>query len=529
MGLKKISTIQKNRSKWDELSLIFYIILYFIVNLLTLTSYPFVHSDEPWLAALSLEYLQKKSIFVTESFFDLMPRQPHAIKSLFHGLQSLFISLFGYSIHSVRLVSLLAGIFILFVLYKYAKSLYPRGFFSVLLTALFSLNIQFIYASHFARQEILLLLVLCLSYTLYSSKTEAFLKKSIIIPCIIGLSIGFHPNAFIIAVMMGLIYCKDLWRGFIELKTFLSFAGILSLFAVIYIGISLIGNPNFFTDYWGYGTTLSVNAGLGDRWMNFLHFYSKIYQQIAGTYYLPDLKFFFITALFIVFSSLFFVCKSTLKKESLQNNTEILNGYLLLIGFNIAIFMIGRYNPTSILFFIYPIYIIGFTLLRRVPISANIKLGIVFLLCLISAAQFHTEYEPFEHDDYTHYIHEIQQNLPKNPVVLGNLSSGFAFEGIEFYDIRNLGYLHNSSVEEYLLMHHINTIIYYEEYDYIHRNQQWEILYGDDKTYYDELNKIIASHGKLLHQFEDTVYGNRIVPYIHDYPWQVKIYRLSFE
>ncbi|MEG0271461.1 MAG: 4-amino-4-deoxy-L-arabinose transferase, partial [Clostridia bacterium] len=70
--------------------------LWFLLNLLFLTRYPYMHSDESWLAGLSRSMLSNHSIGVTESFFDLKPRYPHAIKLLFQLLLMPFMALLGH-------------------------------------------------------------------------------------------------------------------------------------------------------------------------------------------------------------------------------------------------------------------------------------------------------------------------------------------------------------------------------------------------------------------------------------------------
>ena len=61
-----------------------YLIIWFVINLLFLTQFPFVHTDEPWLSGLSRSILENDSPTVTEDFFDLYERHPHALKILFH-------------------------------------------------------------------------------------------------------------------------------------------------------------------------------------------------------------------------------------------------------------------------------------------------------------------------------------------------------------------------------------------------------------------------------------------------------------
>ena len=106
----------KNISKKIEARHI--ILLFFIFNLFFLTNFPFVHSDEAWLSGLSRQIMQTKNPASTEAFFDLLPRQPHAIKILFHLLQIIFIQFFDYKIFTFRLISLLTGSLSLFIFYK---------------------------------------------------------------------------------------------------------------------------------------------------------------------------------------------------------------------------------------------------------------------------------------------------------------------------------------------------------------------------------------------------------------------------
>ena len=82
-----------------------YVAAFSLVSLLFLERFPYVHSDESWLAGLSRGMLEEGSIGVTEAFFDAKPRYPHAIKTLFHLMQAGMISVFGYSVRTVRLLS----------------------------------------------------------------------------------------------------------------------------------------------------------------------------------------------------------------------------------------------------------------------------------------------------------------------------------------------------------------------------------------------------------------------------------------
>jgi deoxyuridine 5'-triphosphate nucleotidohydrolase len=72
---------------------------------------------------------------------------------LFHTIQVIFIEILGYRIFSVRLVSLIFGALTLFYLYKLSKLILKEDIYSLIPSILMAMDVQFIYASHFARQE----------------------------------------------------------------------------------------------------------------------------------------------------------------------------------------------------------------------------------------------------------------------------------------------------------------------------------------------------------------------------------------
>lgn len=130
---------------------------------LFLTKYPYVHSDEAWLSGLTRQIVETGDFGATEAFFDLKERNPHALKILFHALQALAMRLGGYQIATFRLLSLLAAAPVLIVFYAAARRLFAGHSLPLLAAALLALDIQFIYASHMARQEIFILFAMALN------------------------------------------------------------------------------------------------------------------------------------------------------------------------------------------------------------------------------------------------------------------------------------------------------------------------------------------------------------------------------
>lgn len=508
-----------------------YLCIYTLLGLLTLTIFPRVHSDETWLGSLSYAMMKSKSLFTTEPFFDLFPRTPHTMKILFHSLQQLPIRFLGLSIYNIRLVSLFFGLLILILLFKLLSHLFKYQLSALFITILTSLSLPFIYASHFARQEIILVFILIFCYYLY---IKEYKYNSLLIPFIIGISISFHPNAFIIACMIGLVLLKDYIIKKVKPLTIITYIGILSLCALGNIVISLIQNPNFITDYINYGSTLSVTAPPASRLMNFNDFYLKLYYQISGTYYIPPMKVLMIaTGLFMIIALVIIVIRriGNIIDTSIYD-TSIINSLLMLIAFNIGIFIIGRYNTTSIVFALIPSILLISSIfglfLQQISIKKNtFVFATISVLIVILTYSSYTEINSLKHINYSKYEEEIASAISNDSIVLGNLSSSFVFKDIVFKDIRNLDYLEEESVYNYLVNNKINTIVYYEEYDYIHRNQNWEILYGDDELYYDDLNQLILDYGTVIHEFENMDYGTRIIRYMGEYPWKVTIYQLD--
>src|SRR6056297_241485 len=210
--------------------------IYIVVNILLLSQFPFIHSDESWLSGLTRQIMSgiasenPASLVLTEPFFDLLPRFPHFIKMLFHALQWPFLAVFGYTPLAPRLLSLSAACLALWFFYRTAGALAQdsesasssgrsltssRASISFGTVSLLALDIQFIYAAHFGRQEILLVAALTTALWLYFRGEQTALDGKAGVghraaAMIIGLSIGIHPNAFLISLPIGAFLLIDL-------------------------------------------------------------------------------------------------------------------------------------------------------------------------------------------------------------------------------------------------------------------------------------------------------------------------------
>ncbi|MEA3423412.1 MAG: glycosyltransferase family 39 protein [Bacillota bacterium] len=491
--------------------ILIFLIIYGIVSFSTITIFPFVHSDEAWLAGLSNTIITETTIDTTESFFDLYPRNPHAIKVLFNFVQMFFIQVFGLNITAMRLISLIFSLISSYlfnnIVYSLTKSK-SIAFFSMLL---FIINIQFIYMSHFARQESILLFLLLLNIAyLYKSKKPLPLVSGLIS----SVGVGIHPNSFIIFLPI-LAY----WILGKKIKDIVIYLLTLSFSALLFILWSFSLDPNFINNYLNYGDELGVKMTLIDKAYQIKYFYLKLYYGISGTYYTPNIKAIFYISILTILSTLYLICKRKIKPNVL----------ICFIAINIGYIFIGRYNQTSIIFIIPFIVLMISEILLNIDKKHLRNAVIVFILLIISINTFVNMNNHYYSETYDDYLNNLELILPENAVVLGNLNTLFAFNTNRFYDYRNLGYLPiDKTFANYIYERNIEYIIYPEEMDFIYNTRPlWNGLYGNVYPYYEDMKNFFDNSCTIVGNFNSPVYGMRIVRYIEDKEYNIVVYKVK--
>jgi hypothetical protein len=572
---------KKKHTSNFTLSLLIPIILsvgYVVINLFFLVDFPFVHSDETWLGGLTRSMAAEGSLAATESFFDLYERNPHALKSFFHLLQLGWTTLTGYSLFSLRLLSLTAGSLFLFFLYRFIREFvrfshlsdsisWRAAFFGTLLTAV---DLQFIYASHTGRQEIWLLLLLIV--VLYV--TTRVLRKSVTVPehqglwrqsalvgLILGMAYGFHPNAAVISMPVFVLWGFFLAAGMTEknrrktLRTarqaFLPFILAYTSAAALFFIASLIMNGNFIPDYLAYGESLGVKASIARKITGLYGFYQKLFSQISGTYYTPDIR-----PQFLFYGTLYAASLFLLASRNLRRGL----GFLLsgAAAVQAAFIAIGRYGqPSAVLNLPLAVtlasLLFAFLVERAEKFSGKIRhsaaVGITLLsTVLILGNALHTAGEVRrqvrENTRYTAYLDQIREAVPADKKVLGNINAEPAFAVGDLYDWRNIGALaetiektdgagetdegsDRSSFAGYIRSRNIAYIIYPEEMDVIYRQRPvWNGLYGALDPLYEEMQLFFLQQCEIVSRFSSRTYAMRIVRYQQEADWNVTVYRV---
>ncbi|BES66761.1 hypothetical protein SANA_32000 [Gottschalkiaceae bacterium SANA] len=488
---------------------------FFLSQIPGLTRYPFMHSDESWLSGLTRMMMESNSLRVTEPFFDLYPRNPHAIKSTYHLLQALFIQVFGYELFSIRMMSLIFGCASLYIFYRILEKTGLSWAWASLGTLILAAQPDFIYASHFARQEIVVSFFLLFASWMWLNKKRKLSLLGLFI------ALGLHPNAYLgvfALLCSGTAFNwsqKEARHQLIKMISWL--AGITGF----YVLASFWMNPNFITDYLAYGSSLGVTADVGGKFLGFFMFFKKLWLGISGTYYLPPLR----LALSLIAIGLPVSLWLGIRKK--QNIFLALAIHQL--AWCLGIFIVGRYNATSV-FFLLPAACLIFIIfiekyIPQIP-AWILTAGLIVVFSVTSMG----EITQLPKNHYENYLNKIQAVLPADAVVLANLNTEFLFEAGQLYDYRNLAYLDPevNRLESYLMERGISHILYADELDFIHRNPQpWQVLYGPDESWYTDMQSFLAENCQEIATLPAPIYGNRIVPFLNDPFWQLHIYQIK--
>jgi hypothetical protein len=532
---KRLIFIRKKPGFWAGF---FILLLYVALHFLTLYRYPFVHSDEAWLAGLSRSMADTKSLASTEDFFKLTPRYPHAIKSAFHLLQIPFLEI-SYSPLMARLPGLFAGFGILYLLVKIAKTFRLAGGTKYLPAVLLGLDSQFWYCSHFARQEILLVFLMLLATLLSLRENKRILSA---LPLVLGFFI--HPNGAIIVLPVVFIHLFHLLSSRkkgnqiscgkplqSQAITLLYFVLIVVAGAIAVVGFSLLMDPDFILHYRRFGESVGVTDSILVKALRLPRFYSKMLKQIAGTYYLPPVQFSFLIFL------LSFPVSAILgwKRRASEPNTGSLL-FLLFLCINLGYIAIGKYSPPGLIF-IYPFGYLAFGVMTHNLLrSSEKKHGLKYLLIAAVVAvvtssgviTFTEIYREMSRDSYADLTELVKKEVPEEGIVLANLNTGFMFNSGRIIPWRDLEYLRQEQLGDWLKLQGVEWVITSDELDLVYgKRPVWKNLYGN-LSWYPALHTLLQEKGELVSEKVSPIYGMRIIPLQDTYASSIRIYYLRW-
>lgn len=510
-----------------------YIAIYILGSCIFLTDFPWVHSDESWLAGLSRNIAEHLDFSVTEAFFDAKPRYPHAIKILFHALQIVVCFFAGYSITPLRMISLIACAISLFFFYKIAEKLLNNHLAAFFLMVIYSFDIQFIYISHMARQESLLLLAMTLCLYLFVQKESPnTIKHGVVLGIITGLSVGLHPNSLIIATTIGCCFLAHLvTHPSTSKKPLITYISITGGIATTFVALSYCFDSHFLTHYFSNGAEeFGITASPVNRFSNLGSFFQRLFLQEGGTYYVADIRlqlllFLFVTMLMLLY---FFVMRK--ESEAQESCSHAITLLFAEFGVIAGIFLIGRFSQLSIVF-LFPIgwLLTGMALsLFDSSIKRTCYILLILCVCFISFMNI----KPFlSGETYEDYLSQISTYTSPEDSVIANLNMDFYFENGSLHDYRNLPYAikKDGTLDTYIAEHQIEYIFYSAELTYYFEHRPYyNSLYGNI-MFSEDLLRYCESECEYLGSFQNTRYAPRILELIGKEEYsEVKVYKTKY-
>jgi len=505
-------------SRKERLWIFGFLLLWFGLNLLFLTRYPLVHSDEAWLSGLTRNMMAQGSVSVTEPFFDLKPRYPHAIKLFFHLLQMPFIAAFGYTILSVRLLSLIFGTLSLYMFYRCARE---TASFPLALgvTVAVSINAQFILAAHTARQEILLLfMLLWLALTLLRCRGNLTPRVALKLGILTGLSVGLHPNSLLLAAGCGtaLLLTMLVKRRF-QWKPLLLYIAVTGGLALVFVSISLAFDPQFVPHWLRYGDTeFDLLVPVSGKFGQVFSYLGRLWSGVSGTYALPNLKPQLILCVVLTIAGVI---------QTVRTKSHALLAPLgMVFGAFLFTILIGRYNQLSAVLWMFPCLLLLTPLLVKTKLS---KIAVPIVAAAFAVAAVGPVRDAYRYD-YDGYLSQIGAYSSADTKTLANLNTGFYFDNGKLLDVRNLTYLKENDMTfaQYVESRGIEAIVWSDEMDYIYDHRpDFNVLYGNPR-YVPEVETFLEERCTLLGSFDVAGYSMRLAQ-LADEPCTVRVYRVN--
>ncbi len=508
--------------------------MYLVFHLWSLEWFPFVHSDEVWLASLTRAMLHERSIAATEDFFRLTPRHPHALKTIFHLVQMPFVAI-AFDHYSVRLLSLLAGMSSLAFLVGAGRAIAPSGRTPAWLFAIPSLllavEIQFIYTAHLARQEALLLSLL--AWVLWQSlhvphhrgdkPGTSPLRGAVFRGCVVGLAAGIHPNAFLVGIVtLALLATEPVpWRR--RLSRTAAAAVCMGGAAGTLVALSLWMDPDFLVHYAAFGAEVGVAATPIQRVFGLPRHLATLLFRRAGTYYLPPVR-----PQLIVFGVSLLVAPFFRSVPVIQ---RLAAAQLAVIA---GMVVVGKYAPPAVVLLWPGGVLLAWAIVSHLVAGPRERAIVGCALALMLAIQTGVAMAD-EHamqrsgNGYRGYLSAVRNSVPDGEtVVLANLNAGFAFHYGQLRVWRDVQHLpHPPDLLGFLRSEGIELVLHPDELDVIFAERPvWNAVYGNLYPWYGQLQRIVREESEPVTRFSAPCYAMRLVRYRCAGPYGVSVYRL---
>ena len=422
--------------------------------------------------------------------------------------ESLGFRAFGVSFFSIRLVSLVFGMFLLAAVYLIALRLRGKKV-ALLSVASTATSASFFYSAHLGRQDIIVAAFGFGAIAIYLDDAGAGPPfKSLLSGLLVGLAFEIHPNAMIYGPVVVFLYFIDYGWSTLHLRKFWGFAAGCLLGLGFWAGIHLFSYPSTFVaithlafesskvppilrpdpSLWlqSIADTLSMVMRASDLRLGAVVISVAILAR-KGTR--GDWK------LILLFGVLCleFVCLVPYKPRYYQILLSPAGDLVLAAGLVTMAEMRSR------------------SLLRRVALLSSVVIVLVSTAFNVSSITS----QPFASFDTT--VQEVRQTIPTGSVIMGDQTMWIGLRDYRFYTWQELTfyrrYASGSSLDDAFRAYHPDYFIvdFYERYslsDTGNDFEEWKQLLFLPRQ---ALEKFLSERGEIVADFPSQVVGRVIV------------------
>jgi hypothetical protein len=258
-------------------------------------------------------------------------------------------------------------------------------------------------------------------------------------------------------------------------------------------------------------------------------FLRKMAAGRAGTYYLPESRFFLAAGLFGWIGTLF----RSLRTGRFQAVLPLLLSPLLIL---LGLVIVGKYAPPTIGFLMPLSYLLlGYALFgpgkpatgnRRRTAAVTVSIILVLILVGTVLNEFRNSYRLPPIRQYNRFIREAAGDEGR---VLGNLNAAFALDYDRLVIWRDLEYLprEEAALSDFLEQQDVRRVLLPDELRLIYASRPvWNQMYGNPH-WYEELDGILDERGTVIGREDFPGYAIRIVPYMGRGEWFLTVYSLE--
>jgi hypothetical protein len=301
------------------------------------------------------------------------------------------------------------------------------------------------------------------------------------------------------------------------LKSFLVYAGVTGLFALFFICASLGFDPDFLSHYRSSASEFLVDSSLQAKIRETLPYFQRLFYQVSGTYYTPDIRFQLCVFAALTGASLFPGIADARLRAVLA----------AIFGIWAGMTAVGRFSPPYVVFFFPFGYLLLLVILHKIGFRTA-RTGLFLCAAVISCLCITQVYSAITQKyQYAGYLSQIASSVPASAKTIGNLNAGYHFANNALRDYRNLPHLkpNGLSPADYIQKNDIEYIIVSDELHLLHALRPvWNGIYGNI-NFLPEMEEFLRNC-VLVKSFTDNQYGVRLTGFQNtDRDFTLRIYR----